>query len=297
MYATFFDRYLVERELLTESQRLRVLQQHRQANQRIGALALELGYLTNEELRQICQAQRPQDRLFGELAVEMGLLSQEELQELLAHMRQVPLTDVLIEQRLLPPHEVARAWIRWRRLQDWRTQSNQLVMEHLNHAHLVESVLEVCRKQLHRLTDIRSELATISHDPRDLELFTWALTVPLHGEFRGRLVLSAEESVWSTIAAQMCEQEVSAHDVQRQAEEFVGLIAGQIQRRSPRHLLVEPPRLERNLHRQALAASSVSATAMRLDLLLPDHRPATLSLGLLEDHTLWRTTESVTHAA
>jgi hypothetical protein len=161
----------------------------------------------------------------------------------------------------------------------------------------VESVLEVCRKQLLRLSDIRSELATISHDPRDLELFTWAITVSLHGEFRGRLVLSADESVWRAISAQMCEQDKATSCIQQQAEEFVRLVARQLQRHSRRHLLAEPPRLELNLHRQALAASSVSATAMRLDLQLPDHRPAALSLGLLEDHTLWRTTESITHAA
>jgi hypothetical protein len=303
MYATFFDRYLVERSLLTEGQRLRALQQQRESDRRVGDLALQMGLLTAEERALVLEAQRPQDRLFGELAVEMGLMRREDLERVLERKReaQVPLTDILIGERLLAPQEVSRAWVQWKRMQDWRERSNQLVLQHLDHGALAEAALEVCRKGLWRCAQIRSELAVVSHDLADLELRAWLITVPVFGDFRGRLMLSMGESVLLAIASQMSGRAITALDEEAmgQVQSFARGFSQQLQRREGllERVFLGAPRVQRAGEGAARAARRASAAALRLDLQLPDHRPETLWLGLVEDALAWRITDQVAWAA
>ncbi len=83
MKLSFFGQFLVEQKLLTEEQLADALALMARTNKRLGALAVEAGWLTLPQAELIKERQRTVDALYGEISITSRLLTGEQVEELL----------------------------------------------------------------------------------------------------------------------------------------------------------------------------------------------------------------------
>lgn len=103
MYNQFFGNYLLSRGVINTEQLLQIFHAQTTSRIRIGALAIQSGFMTAREVEQVLILQTHNDKRFGKIAVEEGYLEPEQLDMLLK--KQVPdfilLGQILIDDNIL----------------------------------------------------------------------------------------------------------------------------------------------------------------------------------------------------
>ncbi len=83
MESVFLGQFLLQEGVITQEQLDLALRHQRQANRRLGELAVDRGLIEILDAERVYAEQSFRDLPFGELAVEMGLMSREDLDNLL----------------------------------------------------------------------------------------------------------------------------------------------------------------------------------------------------------------------
>ena len=87
MSAKFFGQYLIEEGAISSSQLREALDLMESDYEKLGELAVKLGYLRKEDVARLHREQRYVDSPLGELAIERALMTREQLEELLSRQR------------------------------------------------------------------------------------------------------------------------------------------------------------------------------------------------------------------
>ena len=82
MSAKFFGQYLIEEGAISSSQLREALDLMESDYEKLGELAVKLGYLRKEDVARLHREQRYVDSPLGELAIERSLMTREQLEEL-----------------------------------------------------------------------------------------------------------------------------------------------------------------------------------------------------------------------
>ena len=98
MTQMFFGQFLLDEEVIDADCLQKALEIAGKEHQRIGALAVEWGYLTEPQVEMIQLEQRNHDCRFGELAIELDLLNRSQIEQLLTvqRSRHKPIGEALV---------------------------------------------------------------------------------------------------------------------------------------------------------------------------------------------------------
>ncbi|MBQ9765136.1 MAG: chemotaxis protein CheX [Lachnospiraceae bacterium] len=83
MLTQFFGNYLLQKNIINSSQLMQALQHRNATRNKLGALAVNAGYMTESEVEEIHNMQTRYDKRFAEIAVHMGYLTTQQSEELL----------------------------------------------------------------------------------------------------------------------------------------------------------------------------------------------------------------------
>jgi hypothetical protein len=83
MFTQFFGGYLLNKEYITMSQLIEVLEFQKNVRLKLGVLAINAGYMTADQVNKVHRLQLKIDKRFGNIAVEMGYLTDDQVSELL----------------------------------------------------------------------------------------------------------------------------------------------------------------------------------------------------------------------
>lgn len=83
MFSQLFSKYLVEKDIITEEQRKKILEKQSSARVKMGTIAVADKLLTEDQAEELNQLQIQKDKKFGDLAIEKGYLSETQVTELL----------------------------------------------------------------------------------------------------------------------------------------------------------------------------------------------------------------------
>ncbi len=84
MFVQLFSKYLIDENILSESNLDDLMCELKKTHVRLGTIAVEKKYLTLDQAERINRLQQEKDKKFGEIAEEEGLLSREQIQQLLS---------------------------------------------------------------------------------------------------------------------------------------------------------------------------------------------------------------------
>jgi hypothetical protein len=83
MFTQFFGSYLLNKEYITMSQLIEVLEYQKSVRLKLGVLAINAGYMSADQVNKVHRLQLKIDKMFGNIAVEMGYLTDDQVAELL----------------------------------------------------------------------------------------------------------------------------------------------------------------------------------------------------------------------
>lgn len=134
----FFGQYLLDEQVIDADALGEAIDHADRVNARVGALAVERGFMSEAEIDQVQLEQRQTDLRFADLAIELGLLSREQAIELLREQKQrhKPIGEALVELGHLARSEFV----------DWLDRFHLTQLD-LDAAHL-ELPLELCDEDL-----------------------------------------------------------------------------------------------------------------------------------------------------
>lgn len=84
MFSQLFGKYLIENDIISESQFEDILARMEQTRAKLGLIAVSEGFLTKENAERINILQTQKDAKFGDIAVEEGYLTKEQLDAILS---------------------------------------------------------------------------------------------------------------------------------------------------------------------------------------------------------------------
>ncbi len=138
MSQMFFGQYLLDEGVIGRDALGEAIDHAGRINARVGALAVERGFMSEAQIEQVQLEQRQTDLRFADLAVELGLLTREQAIELLNEQkrRHKPIGEALVELGHLAREE----------LDDWLDRFHLTQLD-LDAAHL-ELPIELCEEDL-----------------------------------------------------------------------------------------------------------------------------------------------------
>ena len=84
MFGELFGRYLVDENVIQESDLTKLLKEQSETRVKLGMMAVAEGLITDAQATEINQRQQKEDKRFGDIAIEMGALTNAQLDDLLA---------------------------------------------------------------------------------------------------------------------------------------------------------------------------------------------------------------------
>ncbi len=87
MYTQLFGHYLLNKGIVDADELHAALTAMTRIKAKLGAVAIDAGYMTAAQVEEVHQAQHTADKRFGEIAVEMGFLTDEQVVDLLARQK------------------------------------------------------------------------------------------------------------------------------------------------------------------------------------------------------------------
>ena len=223
--AKFFGEYLVYAELISKEQLQEATEYVDSKNVRLGALAVEQGFMTNTQADALNKKQREVDKPFGALAVEHGLLIEEQLNELLEiqKQRRIRIGDAIKTLKLLDEAAVEKAFTEFQKLNDKPkvATSHPLLPKDLADNRIAELVIETFPKIATRVAGIQSK---VDHGRPVTPNFMWDCTASLvlADESSLKVYLSVNEDLADTILRRLFGDEMAESEM---APEFDDAIA------------------------------------------------------------------------
>lgn len=108
MAVKFFGQFLIEQDAITHESLLHAIELQEHTNLKLGAMAVQLGYISTQEIETAHTAQLSKDMKLGDLLVEQGFLTAAQLDEVIAHQKATHLYigEALIKVGALTPEKL-----------------------------------------------------------------------------------------------------------------------------------------------------------------------------------------------
>ena len=98
MYTQLFGHYLLNKGIVDADELHAALTAMTRIKAKLGAIAIDAGYMTAAQVEEVHQAQHTADKRFGEIAVEMGFLTDEQVVDLLSRQKN---SNLILGQALI----------------------------------------------------------------------------------------------------------------------------------------------------------------------------------------------------
>lgn len=111
MYTQFFGHYLLNQKIVSPKQLEAALAQKNTTRAKLGALAIDAGYMTAEQVEAVHAMQRQMDKRIGDIAIDMGYLNETQVDELLSRQKtaNIVLGQALIDNGALSISDFEKA--------------------------------------------------------------------------------------------------------------------------------------------------------------------------------------------
>lgn len=87
MFTQLFGHYLLTNNIITAEQLRAALEAKSSTRVRLGAMAIDAGYMTAVQVEEVHEEQKHVDKRMGDIAVEMGFLTNDQVQELVSKQK------------------------------------------------------------------------------------------------------------------------------------------------------------------------------------------------------------------
>ncbi len=160
MSAKFFGQYLIEAGAISSSQLREALDLMESDYEKLGELAVKLGYLRKEDVSRLHREQRYVDSPLGELAIERNLMTREQLEELLSRQRDTRLRigEALVRLGYIEEVKIEAHFVSFKSAQDQIVDRVRTLPLELSSNRLAEFVVGFFPKITLRLTDVRLKI-------------------------------------------------------------------------------------------------------------------------------------------
>lgn len=98
MFTQLFGHYLLNKNYINTDQLRKALEAKSETRVKLGALAIDAGYMTARQVEMVHEEQRRRDKRIGDIAVSMGFLTEEQVEELLSKQKTA---NIVIGQTLI----------------------------------------------------------------------------------------------------------------------------------------------------------------------------------------------------
>ncbi|MBT6178624.1 MAG: hypothetical protein HOI23_15360 [Deltaproteobacteria bacterium] len=161
MSAKFFGQFLIEAGAISSSQLREALDLMESDYEKLGELAVKLGYLRKEDVARLHREQRYVDSPLGELAIERGLMTREQLDELLNRQSDTRLRigEALVRLGYIEETKIESHFLNFKRSQDLIVEKIRTLPLELSSNRLAEFVVGFFPKITMRIADIRLKIA------------------------------------------------------------------------------------------------------------------------------------------
>lgn len=108
MAVKFFGQFLIEQDAITHEALLHAIELQEHTNLKLGAMAVQLGYITTQDIETAHTAQLSKDMKLGDLLVEQGFLTETQLNEVITHQKatHLYLGEALVKIGALTPDKL-----------------------------------------------------------------------------------------------------------------------------------------------------------------------------------------------
>lgn len=156
MTTKFFGQYLIDQNIISGFDLVRVMKFQEINNLPFNELAIQMGFITLEQASQIYEAQKNEDLRFGDIAIKMGLLTEDEVARILTVKRKkhIYLGKALVALGALSTPELDLHLKEFHEKQEVTTLDKVAIPENFPHHSFVESIVDVSCKLLTRLTGL-----------------------------------------------------------------------------------------------------------------------------------------------
>lgn len=157
MAARFFGQYLIEAGAISSSQLREALDLMESDYEKLGELAVKLGYLRKEDVARLHREQRYVDSPLGELAIERSLMSREQLEKLLERQRsgRLKIGEALVRLGYIEEAKIEDHFAEFKRTQDQLVDRVRTLPLELANNRLAEFVVGFFPKITLRIAEVR----------------------------------------------------------------------------------------------------------------------------------------------
>jgi len=226
----FFGQFLLERGKILRQELLDALEFQKQANVKLGTIALEGGYLTKEQIDHIRLEQQRIDKMFGEVAVQLKYLTPQQVQELLEIQKneRITLGEALVQKGYLSLANLEQELAEFKKLQEGVTEKVYLAVKKAPAPAIPETFLDLTIKLFRRMVDIDLEVVESHKDVSKIVPYLWNIYQRFSGDIMGLCVISFTEPIFLKTASHVAlEKFWEIDDLAKDGvREFVNVVVG-----------------------------------------------------------------------
>lgn len=132
MYTQLFGHYLLNKGIIDADELHAALTAMTRIKPKLGAVAIDAGYMSAKQVEEVHQAQHTADMRFGAIAVEKGFLTEEQMLELLAKQKNsnLVLGQALIDFGFLDHKQFEKALQDYKKSSSYTDETEDESMEH-----------------------------------------------------------------------------------------------------------------------------------------------------------------------
>lgn len=162
MTTKFFGQYLIDQNIISGFDLVRVMKFQEINNLPFNELAIQMGFLTTEQASQIYEAQKNEDLRFGDISIKMGFLTEDEVARILTVKRNkhIYLGKALVSLGALSKTELDLHLKEFHEKQKATTLDKVTIPADFPHHSFLESIIDVICKLLTRTTGLAFHLGS-----------------------------------------------------------------------------------------------------------------------------------------
>lgn len=271
----FFGQYLLEKGRVSNQQLLAAVEHHNGKNLRIGAISVNMGFLTDDQVIDVLERQRTTDKLFGELAVGLGYLGIGQLQEVLDEQRKsrIFIGEAFVALGILDREQLDNELVQFQAEQLATRMMIRGSLVQLDQSDLVVDVLDTALKVFKRVGGLNVLIEDCHQDRGRFLGYDWIVSQRLLGDVKATMILGIPGKILLAVAEKMLGLAIVSPDelAQDAGKEFLNVLCGHIcARLGSRDLSVdlEPPLISKRTWRSTLP----EGYSVLVSLISPDSR-------------------------
>lgn len=288
MSVKFFGQFLLERGKIIREELLDALELQQKVNVKLGAIAVDAGYLTAKQIEEICQRQQQSDKMFGEIAVELNYLTDKQVMELLSIQKneRLSLAEALMQKGYLTLSDLEQELAEFKKSQEGVSNKVYLAVKEYPTPCIPETFLDLTLKFFRRLVGIDLEVIDSHRDSHRIAPYLWNISQGFRGDSNGMVILSMPDQVFLKAASHVAQEKLWEIDefAKDSVREFVNIVAGNVAAKLSHshniHITLHPPKFFTSLGTIEIPQDN-SAVVVKLASAAHELQNYTLQISLL----------------